>query len=65
MEEKRGFARMTKEQRAEISRKGGIAAHKMGKARQFSSDEAREAGRRGGLSTQRRAAERAKERAGA
>jgi general stress protein YciG len=42
---------MTKEQRAEISRKGGRAAHARGTAHEFTAEEARRAGRKGGLAT--------------
>jgi general stress protein YciG len=59
----RGFAALcqTPEGRArvsEIARKGGKAAHEVGSAHEFSSDEAREAGRKGGRAThvKRRAA---------
>lgn len=50
MEEKkkRGFAAMDRKKVAEIASKGGKAAHAAGTAHQFSSDEAREAGKRGG-----------------
>ena len=48
---KRGFASLSQEQRIEIAAKGGRAAHKKGVAHVFSSEEAREAGRRGGLRT--------------
>jgi len=44
----RGFARMDEEKRREIARKGGQAAHAKGVAHQFTSAEAREAGRKGG-----------------
>jgi general stress protein YciG len=47
----KGFAAMTKEQRAEISRKGGRAAHARGTAHEFTAEEARRAGRKGGLAT--------------
>jgi uncharacterized protein len=55
----RGFAALmqTPEGRAlvsEIARKGGKAAHVAGTAHEFSSDEAREAGRRGGKVTHAR-----------
>lgn len=43
-----GFALLTPEQRKEIARKGGRAAQKRGSAHQFDSDDAREAGRKGG-----------------
>ncbi len=48
---KRGFATWTPEKRAEVSKKGGIAAHAMGVAHRFTPEEAREAGRKGGLKT--------------
>lgn len=45
----RGFAAMKdKERLRAIASKGGKAAHTMGTAHQWSSDQAREAGRRGG-----------------
>lgn len=44
----RGFAAMSPERRAQISRLGGKAAHERGTAHQFNPDEAREAGRKGG-----------------
>lgn len=39
---------MDKERQREIARQGGQAAHKRGTAHQFTSDEARDAGRKGG-----------------
>ena len=45
---KRGFAGMSAEKQREIASKGGKAAHKMGVAHQWSREEAREAGKRGG-----------------
>ncbi len=45
---KRGFAAMDPRRQQEIASKGGRAAHARGTAHQFSSEEAREAGRRGG-----------------
>ena len=45
----RGFAAMSKEKRREISRQGGIAAHAYGNGHEFTSEEAREAGRKGGF----------------
>ena len=46
----RGFAGMTKEAVQAIARKGGIAAHLPGAGgRTFTSEEARAAGRKGGL----------------
>jgi uncharacterized protein len=44
----RGFAAMDPVKRREISRLGGRAAHAAGTAHQFTSDEARRAGRKGG-----------------
>lgn len=44
----RGFASMDPEKQREIASRGGKAAHMSGNAHQFSSEEAREAGRRGG-----------------
>lgn len=45
---KRGFASMPKEKVREIARKGGQAAHKKGTAHEFTSSEARKAGKKGG-----------------
>lgn len=45
----RGFAAMTVDKQREIARKGGRAAHAKGTAHEFSTDEAREAGRKGGV----------------
>ena len=47
----RGFATLTPEQRQEISSMGGRAAHAVGTAHEFTSDEARAAGAKGGKST--------------
>jgi uncharacterized protein len=44
----RGFASMNREKQREIASKGGRAAHSKGTAHEFSTDEAREAGRKGG-----------------
>lgn len=49
--QRRGFAAMSQEKRSEIARKGGRAAHVKGTAHQFTSEEAREAGRKGGQTT--------------
>jgi len=46
----RGFASMNSEKQREIARKGGRAAHEKGTAHEFTSDEARAAGRKGGES---------------
>lgn len=44
----RGFASMEPGRQREIARKGGRAAHLKGTAHEFTSDEARAAGRKGG-----------------
>ena len=44
----RGFASMDAEKQRSIASLGGRAAHRLGTAHEFSSDEAREAGRKGG-----------------
>ena len=49
----RGFAGMTQEKRREIASKGGRAAHLKGTAHEFTADEAREAGRKGGYTVSR------------
>ena len=45
----RGFAAMDRSKVSEIASKGGKAAHAAGTAHQFSSDDARNAGRKGGV----------------
>jgi len=47
---KRGFASMEGEKQRDIASKGGRAAHAKGTAHEWSSDEARAAGRKGGES---------------
>jgi len=49
----RGFAAMDPLKQREIARKGGRAAHERGTAHEFSSDEARAAGRKGGETVSR------------
>lgn len=44
---KRGFSAMDPEKHREIASKGGKAVHAQGKAHEFTSEEAREAGRKG------------------
>jgi uncharacterized protein len=44
----RGFGSMDNEKQREIASKGGKAAHEKGAAHEFDSEEAREAGRKGG-----------------
>jgi len=46
---RRGFASMNREKQREIASKGGKAAHAKGTAHEFTPDEARQAGRKGGL----------------
>ncbi|WP_437587798.1 KGG domain-containing protein [Sorangium sp. So ce1000] len=46
----RGFAAMDDDRQREIASMGGKAAHEKGTAHEFSSEEAREAGRKGGES---------------
>jgi general stress protein YciG len=50
---KKGFAAMPREKALEIARKGGIAAHAQGTAHEFTTEEARAAGTKGGLSVSR------------
>jgi len=45
----RGFAGMDRERQRQISSQGGKAAHQKGTAHEFDSNEAREAGRKGGM----------------
>jgi hypothetical protein len=47
---KRGFASMDERKQREIASKGGKAAHRSGHAHEFTPEEAREAGRKGGES---------------
>src|SRR5215469_12280558 len=55
MEQKsrRGFAAMNQEKQRTIASKGGRAAHQKGTAHQFTSEEARAAGRKGGEAVSR------------
>ena len=48
MKERRGFASMSPEKQREIASKGGRAAHQKGTAHEWTSEEARSAGRKGG-----------------
>jgi general stress protein YciG len=50
----RGFAAMDPELRKDISSMGGRAAHATGKAHQWTQEEARAAGRRGGAASKGR-----------
>jgi len=49
----RGFASMDPERQRQIAREGGKAAHIKGTAHEFNSEEARNAGRKGGESVSR------------
>lgn len=44
----RGFAAMSPERQKQIASEGGRAAHRLGVAHEWNSDEARQAGRKGG-----------------
>jgi hypothetical protein len=46
---RRGFASMSAEKQREIASKGGRAAHVKGTAHEWTPDEARQAGRKGGM----------------
>jgi general stress protein YciG len=47
----RGFASMDEAKQREIASRGGKAAHAKGTAHEFNSEEGREGGRKGGLTT--------------
>ena len=49
----RGFASMDEEKQREIASQGGRAAHQKGTAHEFTPDEARDAGRKGGETVSR------------
>jgi general stress protein YciG len=51
---RRGFAAMPAERRRELASIGGKAAHALGRAHEFTAEEAREAGRKGGRVSRRR-----------
>ena len=52
----RGFAAMDPERQREIAREGGKAAHQSGNAHEFTSEEARKAGRKGGQASSKQQA---------
>ena len=52
--EDRGFASMDRAKQREIASKGDKAAHQKGTAHEWTSEEAREAGRKGGMASHRR-----------
>ncbi len=49
--EDRGFASMDRAKQREIASKGGRAAHQKGTAHEWTSEEARDAGRKGGAAS--------------
>ena len=49
----RGFASMDRTKQREIASKGGRAAHQKGTAHEWTREEAREAGRKGGIMSHR------------
>ena len=51
---KQGFASMSDEKKRAIASKGGRAAHALGKAHKWTSEEAQAAGRKGGTISRRR-----------
>ena len=57
---RRGFASMSPKKLCEITSKGGKAAHAKGTAHKFTSEEAREAGRKGGAAVSKDRAHMAK-----
>src|SRR5215510_2336412 len=52
--EDRRFASMDRSKQRDIASKGGKAAHQKGTAHEWTSEEAREAGRKGGMASHRR-----------
>ena len=50
---RRGFAAMSPETQRRIASEGGKASHASGRGHRFSTDEARDAGRKGGLVSRR------------
>ena len=57
--EDRGFASMDRAKQREIASKGGKAAHQKGTAHEWTSEEARDAGRKGGIASHQRRREQA------
>lgn len=55
---RRGFASMSPEKQREIASKGGRAAHEKGTAHEWTPEEAKAAGRKGGMTAKRRNAAR-------
>ena len=59
-----GFASMDRAKQREIASKGGKAAHQKGTAHEWTSEEARDAGRKGGIASHQRRREQASTPAG-
>lgn len=53
----RGFAALSPEQRRAVSRKGGSTSAALGRSHRWTSEEAREAGKKGGASSARKRTE--------
>jgi len=53
----RGFARLSADERRKISSRGGVAAHACGRGHEWTSEQAREVGARGGKTCQARRAQ--------
>jgi general stress protein YciG len=47
----RGFAKMDPQLVSELAKRGGVAVHRAGTAHRFTPEEARAAGRKGGMAT--------------
>ena len=56
---RKGFASMDAERQRELASKGGKASHVSGKGHQWTSEQAREAGRKGGQTSRRGKAKKA------
>lgn len=61
-DKRRGFAAMDPDKRREIASKGGVEAHRKGSAHEWTSEEAREHGRKGGMTTRRKREQEERER---
>lgn len=61
---RRGFASMDPQRQREIASEGGRAAHRAGKAHEFTSEEAKEAGRKGGMTKRANALKKYQQQAG-
>jgi uncharacterized protein len=52
--QRRGFAAMSEDKRRELSSRGGLRVQELGRGHQWTADEARRQGRRGGLKSGRK-----------